>query len=151
MANPIKFPYYGDLKAYDITVADVERFLKKAIPEVAEDVSNLNYLEVGSDDKHIYAILVGWSEGFDPNDPGVVDGYGLCFKLGYKPFNGMLYDFDDWTMPYDEVSGEVWDTNCSISSDVSSVTSDAEWIFKEWQEFCAAYADSVVFYHTDEE
>ena len=138
----MKFPNYGEIENYNVTTQEVMDFFKKAVPVVASDVTYIDWLEVGEDDEHIYAIVIGWSEGFDPADEGVIDGYGLCMKMGYKPKNGILYDFDDWLMPYDEDTGEVWDTDCSISTTGASKF-DVEWILKEWNNFYNEYSAQV--------
>lgn len=50
------------------------------------------------------------------------DGEGnesLCAKLAYQPSNSIMQcDYDvDWLMPYNEETGEVWDTEIYVDSD----------------------------------
>ena len=65
-----------------------------------------------------WAIVLGWADGFDAREvDDCTDGtWRLCVKLAYQPCNSLMQcDYDiDWTMPYDEASDEVDDTEVSI-------------------------------------
>lgn len=65
-----------------------------------------------------WAIVLGWAGGYEPNeDDDCIDGtYSLCAKVAYQPSNSLMQcDYDiDWTMPYDEESGEVDETEIAI-------------------------------------
>jgi hypothetical protein len=65
-----------------------------------------------------WAIVLGWADGFDEreNDDCTDRTWRLCVKLAYQPWNSLMQsDYGwDWTMPYDEESGEVDDTEVSI-------------------------------------
>lgn len=84
-------------------------------------------------DGNDWAIVLGWSPGFEEDGTKYTDGtYGLCAKVAYQPSNSMLQcDYDvDWLMPYDE-SGEVYDTEISISDDTESIV---DWLLKTYHE-----------------
>ena len=73
---------------------------------------------LGSDDKNNWAIVLGWSDGFAENekDEFTDETWRLCVKLAYQSRNNIMQcDYDiDWTMPYDETTGEVNDTELAI-------------------------------------
>ena len=76
------------------------------------------FYKLGVHDNQQWAIVLGWRDGFeaDPNDDCMDGEYRLCAKLAYQPTNSLLqcgYDID-WLMPYDEETGEVYDTEISI-------------------------------------
>ena len=67
-----------------------------------------------------WCIVLGWGEGFEENDPSLFsDGtYALCTKIAYNNSDlqcDYAYDFE---MPYNEHTGEVDDTDSSVSRDV---------------------------------
>lgn len=65
-----------------------------------------------------WAIVLGWSNGFDAdeNDDCTDGTWRLCVKLAYQSWNNISQcDYDcDWTMPYNEETKEVDDTEVSI-------------------------------------
>jgi hypothetical protein len=67
-----------------------------------------------------WAIVLGWSDGFEPDESDdCMDGtYSLCSKIAYQPNNSLMQcDYDiDWTIPYNEETGEVDDTEIAIFS-----------------------------------
>ena len=66
-------------------------------------------------------IVLGWNDGgYEDEDNEffyVDEGYAISYKIGYQEYNQfMATDFDlDFTMPYNEKTGEVCDTCSSIS------------------------------------
>ena len=65
-----------------------------------------------------WAIVLGWADGFEEDKTDVcTDGtWRLCAKVAYQPWNSIMQcDYNiDWSMPYNEESGEVDDTEISI-------------------------------------
>ena len=67
-----------------------------------------------------WAIVLGWADGFeeyDNEEDVLLDGtWHLCAKIAYQPHNSIMQcDYDiDWIMPYDEESGDVWDTDTTV-------------------------------------
>ena len=65
-----------------------------------------------------WAIVLGWQDGYEEDDTDELsDGtWHLAAKVAYQPHNSIMqcdYDFD-WTMPYDEETGDVWDTDITV-------------------------------------
>lgn len=66
------------------------------------------------------------------------DGDGDCLyaKLAYQPSNSIMQcDYDvDWLMPYDENTGEVWDTEMSV--DLNNAEYAVAWLLEQYDECC---------------
>ena len=97
------------------------------------------------DDGKEWSIVVGWSDGFNENEPMLFsDGsFAICSKIGYS--NGcMETDFDiDFDMPYDEKTGECYDTNSAIPRNVNWLQLAKNLIveFKTVTKECAFFID----------
>ena len=92
-----------------------------AVEEMCRTHGNGTYhWYLGSDDNNDWAIVLGWSDGFEPEitDPCMDGTWHLCAKLAYQPSNSIMQcDYDiDWQMPYDEETGEVDDNEIPIYS-----------------------------------
>ena len=92
---------------------------KRAVEEIRSTHHNGTYFwDLGIDDGKRWAIVLGWSDGFEENPKdNCTDGtWRLCAKLAYQPVNSMLQcDYDiDWVMPYNSETGEVDDNEMSI-------------------------------------
>ena len=65
-----------------------------------------------------WAIVLGWQDGYEEDDTDELsDGtWHLAAKVAYQPHNSIMQcDYDvDWTMPYDEETGDVWDTDITV-------------------------------------
>ena len=65
-----------------------------------------------------WAIVLGWQDGYEEDDTDELsDGtWHLAAKVAYQPHNSIMQcDYDvDWTMPYDEETGDVWDTDTTV-------------------------------------
>lgn len=82
-----------------------------------------------------YALVLGWSDGYEEIDNVFHDGtYMLEAKIAYQPYNSIMQcDYDvDWTMPYDKETMEVDDTSVSIE-DYSEIYNAFDWLMKLWQ------------------
>lgn len=79
------------------------------------------YWVLGTDDNdNRWAIVLSWSDSYE----------AICTKLAYQPNNSIMSDYDiDWLMPYDEESGEVYDTELSLYSNVN--IAEIEWVI-DW-------------------
>lgn len=65
--------------------------------------------------------VVGWEYYDDKDDSFYQDNsYTICAKIGYKPHNLMVMDYDDIYMPFDKKTGDVWDTDSAVDKDKSS-------------------------------
>lgn len=68
------------------------------------------------------------------------DGESLYAKMAYQPSNSIMQcDYDiDWLIPYDEKTGEVWDTELSVDS--SNAESVINWLLDYYEEYKEAQA-----------
>jgi hypothetical protein len=85
------------------------------------------------------SLFVGWQEGYDEEDSDYIhakDDKGWCIVAGIKSNHEYLKtDFDWLTAPYDEKSGEVWDTEITIDSQTKTIDDEtAEYFIKEYLE-----------------
>ena len=72
---------------------------------------------------NIWALVFGYSDVMDDTEE-------LRGKVAYQPANSIMQcDYDwDWTMPYDDETGEVDDTELVIGC-----REDIEWLFEQWE------------------
>lgn len=97
------------------------------------------YWWLDEDDKgNSWAIVLGWADGFeeDPNDNNLDGTWRICVKLAFQPWNSIMQcDYDvDWQMPYDEVTGEVDDTEIAIYSD-TNLTETINWLLNYYSNY----------------
>lgn len=97
-------------------------------------------------DKDI-AIVLGWTDGFDKNDPAKDkyqdDTWRLAVKVGYQPSNSMMQcDYDiDFNLPYNPDTGDVYD-DCEYciyeTTDFGTLAKDinymASYVIEHWKE-----------------
>ena len=68
-----------------------------------------------TDDNKDISIVLGWTDGFNKNDPNKDkyqnDTWRLAVKVGYQPSNSMMQcDYDvDFNLPYNPDTGDVYD------------------------------------------
>jgi hypothetical protein len=107
-------------------MADVVNRIIDTIKEAESDgPSSTTYIvDLDYDDKgNRWAVVLGWVD-YDGDDE-----YELWGKIAYLPKNSYMKDYDyDWMMPYDEETGEVWDTEISNPG-----ASDASWWLDQWE------------------
>lgn len=70
------------------------------------------------------------------------DGDGnekLYAKMAYQPSNSIMQcDYDiDWLMPYDNETGEVWDTEVAVYS-ADYAEEIVNWLIRNYEEYMAA-------------
>jgi len=100
-----------------------------------------------TDDNKDISIVLGWTDGFDKNDPDK-DKYQdntwrLAVKVGYQPSNSMMQcDYDvDFNLPYNPDNGDVCD-DCEYciyeTTDFEALAKDinhnTSWVIKHWKE-----------------
>ena len=117
----------------------LELFIKNAIDAFNDGYNGCYYYNLGkgSNGKE-FAIVIGWSEGFDEEDDCegcISDGeYRVCMKLAYN-CDDLQCDYDiDWEMPGGEDGGDVDDTNTEITTDVDEVLSMAQGLINVFEE-----------------
>lgn len=130
---------------------EIRDFVKRALEAFKGGYEGTYFYKLGYSEFHdgIWAIAIGWSDGFDPNDTdGISDGNGfkVCAKLAYSD-GYMQSDYDmDWIMPYDEETGDVDDTDSAISANPEDALDYVAWLLKRWNEDYANYvADEEIF------
>lgn len=121
----------------------VKEFIDAVADMKATKADGTYHWILGRDEKdNDWAIVLGWADGFeaDENDDCMDGTYRLCVKLAYQSWNSIMQcDYEwDWTMPYDEESGEVDDTEVSIYPN-TNLEKTIDWLLM-------AYAD--YNYHT---
>lgn len=111
---------------------DITEKICAAIPQ--KDLCRTYFWQIGEDHRNEWFLAAGWMEGFDPDDTGCRER--LCVKIAYVPNNSLLRDYDyDFLMPYDEKTGEIWDTEVSLESGATegSIFTDLTWLMKEFR------------------
>ena len=100
-------------------VAEIQAAANKFVAE--QSYTGVYYWTLGVHDNNRWAICLGWQDGFEPDesDKYSFEDLHLCVKLAFQPINSMLQcDYDvDWTMPYNEATEEVDDTEEAIYED----------------------------------
>lgn len=95
--------------------------------EQEQDPSKTYWVELGWDDANTYACAMAYDNENDYDEEGEVYPYVLA-KIAFCPDNSAMNEYEmDWLMPYDEETGEVWDTETSITT-----YNDAVWLAEEW-------------------
>lgn len=88
------------------------------------DCIGTTWIKLGRYFDNRWAIVLSW---FDYDGDGKLGIYG---KVAYQSINNIMQcDYDvDWTMPYDEETGEVDDTEVLIGGDEYLV-----WLINQWE------------------
>ena len=121
------------IKAATNSVSDLAKFIKESVDNLLAGTATNNQYKLDND----WAVYVGWSEGFDENDESVIhdDKYpewAICTKIATThEAVWAVYDFCD--MPYNEKTGDVWDTDMAISPE-ESYPNTAAWLLDEYNE-----------------
>ena len=79
---------------------------------------------------NLWAIVFG--KGYDPDYQEDV-----MVKIAFCPNRSTLWEYSfDWLMPYDESSGDVWDTETfvGIGSDDEYCAKHVRWFAKQWEQ-----------------
>ena len=101
----------------EMTVSEVNKLLSRMKQEENWD-STYYYPLLYSDDK-TWAIVLGWDYEYTQ----------IMGKIAYLPNNSAMAEYDvDWIMPYNESTGEVYDTETQIG-----YLCDVEWLLDEWE------------------
>lgn len=91
------------------------------------------YHKFATDNKgNVWAIVLGWQDGFE-NADGSTER--VCGKVAYQPSNSAMQEYDiDWTMPYDDGTSEVDDTEVEIKG-----KEDLQWLIQEAERCYTSY------------
>lgn len=111
--------------------------IQKWVLESIETLTTTDYTccEYKLDDD--LSLFCGWSDGYDENDEGMIHsknnptwGINVGIKCNH---DYMKTDFDYLNAPYDEETGEVWDTSMTLDEGGIS-ESDAQWYIDQYNE-----------------
>jgi len=132
----------GNMKKYVKASSDsnIRQKVRNTITEALSDgpssttyCVNLDY----DDDGNQWAVVFGWIDDGDGNPL-------FCGKVAYLPKNSGMSEYDyDWMMPYDEETGEVWNTEIEFTS---ADDSNIDWLLEQWEEIQQEYINRVDFY-----
>ena len=100
-----------------------------------------------TDDNKDISIVLGWTDGFDKNDPDKDkyqdDTWRLAVKVGYQPSNSIMQcDYDvDFNLPYNPDNGDVCDDceyciyeTTNFEALAKDINTNASWVLKHWKE-----------------
>ena len=82
------------------------------------------------------SIFCGWSDGYDPADDGIKPKEDLTFRIniGIKGNHEYMKTDYDWLVaPYDDKTGDVWDTDITVSPEGVS-EDDIQWLINQYKE-----------------
>lgn len=120
--------------------------LRKAVLDLKEtkDLTVTYYFKFGVDDyNRRWALVIAWQDGYeDSNTTEYENGtYRICMKIGFQPTTSIMQEYDiDWTMPWDEETGNVDDSEISIASD-EDIDYCIDYLFKIWERYKETYLD----------
>jgi len=121
---------------YKVNSDDAKKWANKQAKFIAENPEYTSAYELDFG----LCIAMGFEDGFDPNydDGDIVNpdypSAHLCMKVcEYKPYD---LDFEYLNMPYNEETGDVWDTDISVSYD--GINSTVDWLIDEYYEIVAS-------------
>lgn len=70
-----------------------------------------------------WAIVLGYTDYDNP------EKFYIYGKVAYQPTNSLMQEYDiDWTMPYNEETGEVDDMEIRVDDE-----SDLKWLIEQWE------------------
>ena len=99
--------------------------LKECVDWLMREKCGCCHFHLLTDDKgRKWSVVVGWSDGFDDDTDLYKDGtWRVCTMIAYQEYNNFMQtDFNiDFTMPYDEESGEV-DNTCHYIGNITEVS-----------------------------
>ena len=119
----------------NLEVKKIVDFVTKSVKWLEEN--QCGCCELAFDDD--LSLFVGWSGGYDEEDSDYIhakDDKSWCIVAGIKSNHEYLKtDFDWLTAPYDEKSGEVWDTEITIDSQAKTIDDEtAQYFIDEYLE-----------------
>lgn len=134
-----------DIDTQEITAAthsasDLAEFIEDSVNTLlTTDYTNCRY---ELDDT--WAVYVGWSDGFDEDDESVYHNEynpsaAICCKIADMK-DALWTDYDWCNMPYNEETGDVWDTDSAISPN-ENYQQTATWLLDEYKQIVETYGN----------
>lgn len=116
----------------NILTEDIMKVVESARDAKDPTYTYFYYLD-NDDPMNDWAIVFCWVEEGEGDDKSV----GVIGKVAYQPKNSLMQEYDiDWVMPYDEITGDVWDTEIFVDC-----PDDVDWLLKNWYEIKEQYID----------
>lgn len=113
----------------------------KAIKSFINGADGTYYHYLNKNEEKHWAIVVGWASGwggsiFEEGDNCIKGDYRISAKVAYQPSNSIMQsDYDlDWTMPYDDETGEFDELDIAIYPD-TDLTKAAETLLNYFLEY----------------
>jgi hypothetical protein len=138
------------IKASTNSVSKLAKFIEDSVNILlTTDYTNCRY---PLDDT--WAVYVGWSDGFDENDEYVYHNEynpsaAICCKIADME-DALWTDYDWCNMPYDEETGDVWDTDSAISPN-EDYQQTASWLLEEYDKIVEAFSEEDDDYYIDDD
>lgn len=121
------------IKAATNSASDLAKFIEESVDTLLNSGAGNCQYKLDSD----WAVYVGWSDGFDEDDEDVIHAeddpsWVICCKIATT--HEMVWADYDWCdMPYNDKTGEVWDTNNVIRPEENYLQT-ADWLLDEYNE-----------------
>lgn len=123
-----------DITASTHSASDLAQFMKESVTHLlTSDATNNRYI-LDSD----WAVYVGWSDaGYTDDFESVIHdekepSWTICCKIA-TTHEYVWADYDFCDMPYNEETGEVWDTDMGISPE-ENYQQTAAWLLDQYNE-----------------
>ena len=128
-----------------MTKEELSKSLKESVKWLWDNKCGCCHWNLLTDEKgREWSIVLGWNEGYEDSDNEhyfVDDGFAIATKIAYQESDCyMQTDMDlDFTMPYDEKTGDVCDT-CSAVSRNEDYDKLAEYLLKSFNDVTKEWA-----------
>lgn len=127
------------IKANTNSVSDLAKFIEESVDTLlSSGVGNCQY-KLDSD----WAVYVGWSETDYTDSENLIHyeddpSWVICCKIATT--HEMVWADYDWcTMPYNDKTGEVWDTDMALSPE-ENYQQTASWLLDQYDELMSQIA-----------
>ena len=94
--------------------------IKQTVDFLLKEKQGCYFKQLGTDKyDRKWGIVIGWCAGFDEEEKSLTSDkkYRICTKIAYNN-NALQCDYDvDFTMPYNEETDEVYDTDTELGTD----------------------------------
>lgn len=121
----------------------VAKFLEESINWLVENQEGCCQYKLDND----LSIFVGWSDGYAEDDETVIhakEDPTFAIVAGIKSNHDYLKTDYDWlNYPYDEETGDVWDTGISLSYD-ENLMETAQWYLEQYEAIREALNDGAL-------
>lgn len=133
-------PNAGEITIVNVNESKLTRFAIEAANSLLTDSEYTWHMKLGYDDDNDYELLLG-----------VDDEDYVCMKWAYIPKNSAMNEYGyDYMYPYDEKTGDVWDSEESIakcgedsSIDENFVASAVRFAIRDFKEYVAEHNKEV--------